>query len=228
MIPSGPSRDYAPQLQEVAEALDREWRRARLGQADRQVLVDEVMADLAAAADDGVDPGLLIGPDPAAFARETAEARGFVAEPAGLGLIYLGALVGAVAALAVGLVLASSMRAVLMGWVTLETRHPVAGIRLFYGGLFVTSFLGAGCGLAVVLRGRPAARAMLIRAALFLPTAAVAGIALAMRFGRLTDYSDLVGVIVVEIAIVLAACAAALAAARQLALHALHSSERRG
>jgi len=159
--------------------LDRSLRRLHLDPQDRRSVLEDVRADLGAAAADGAAPETLIGPDPDSFAREAAAASGYQPRRGSYGRVLLGGAVGAVSALVGGYLLISY---VIFPFVTstfdLPGHYPVLGGYVFMSGIALAGALGVLAVLALLLQDRPAGRATLARTALLVPAAAGVGVVL--------------------------------------------------
>ena len=199
--------------------LERSLRRLRLTSKDRRSILEEVRADLKAAAADGVAPQALIGPDPDAFARQAAAAAGYLPRRGEYGRVLLGGALGALAALVGGyLLLDLVVFPLFASMFDLGGFHPVLGAYAFMSALALAVTLGVLGLLALLLRDRAAARATLARAAVLLPVVATLGVVLvggaAMDF-QAPAYVEVIGRRAALVALLLAG---ALLAARTWAL----------
>ncbi|WP_457158482.1 hypothetical protein [Modestobacter sp. SYSU DS0875] len=198
----------------------------RLPRAARRELLDEVGADLTAAAADGVTPAELLGPDRARFAREAAQARGFPPAPAAWCRTVFGGVLGAAVALVVGYVVVVVLAPPLLASVVqLDGSYPTAGPVLAYVLMGLVCLAGTLVALATVLRDREAARATVTRAAVLLPVVGGIGLLAAMRLGADQDLTP--GLVVARVLVVLAAVVAAIAGARWWALRGVDRAEPR-
>jgi hypothetical protein len=212
-MPTPESPFPADDVESAVRALDRELRRLRIPRRRRAELLEEVRADLYAAAGDGLTPQALLG-DVGTFAREAVAARGWVPRPrVGWPAIVI-PLLAAAAALVVAYVLVALLNPLFSVWFQLDGRYPVAGPVLVYGLLALAGLAGALGAYAAFLRGRPAARPSVREAAWLLPLGAAVGVGAAIAFGRSQDYATPAPVVVTEVLLVAVPCAAALWLAR--------------
>jgi hypothetical protein len=214
----------ADQIGTAIHALEQELRRLGTPRPRREELLEEVRADLRAAADDGLTPRALIG-DVETFAREAIAARGWTPRPRDRWTATGIALLATAAALVVAYVLVEVLNPLFARWFQLDGRYPVAGPVLVYG---ILALAGLGGGLAAFARflgGRPAARPSVLRAALLLPVGAVLGVVAAVAFGRSQDYATSAPVITTEVVLIAVPCAAALWLARWWGLRAAPDQE---
>jgi hypothetical protein len=196
--------------------LDRRLRRLHLPRADRRAIGDDVRGDLRAAADDGIRPADLIGPDVDAFAREAVEQGGYRPWRPEYLRAVLGGVLGALVCLFVGYWLVVGAQQLLAATFTLDRHYPVAGPAVVVAGVAVLALLGALVVLGRVLAGRQAARATVRRAALLLPSAVVVGAGAAAAGALVPDEPWPVAVLVLCIAVPFVA---ALWLSRAWALH---------
>lgn len=210
--------EHSAEIADAVQALDREWRRMRLSRTDRDELAAEVFADLEAAAVDGVGPAHLLGPDPAGFAREAADSRGFVPKPGAYGRTLVGGVAGLLVIAVIAYPVTQLLYAALTAAVDLPFRWGFAGAFLGVGTIAVVALLGTLAGVSAALRGRWAARTTVTRAGLLLPltVGAAGGVATAYAQHRNVSTDD--QTVLTEIVIVVAGWVVALIAARCWAL----------
>ena len=211
---------HADQVDAATTELDRSLRRLHLTRSDRRTVVDDVRADLQAAADDGVDPATLLGPDVDAFARAAIDAGGFTPQPRDHLRVVGGGVITAIAVVAAAYVLiVMVLTPILSAAFTLDGRYPEAGPLVVYGALVLLGLAGTLVGLRQLLAGRPAARETFRRAALLLPIGAAAGIAGLLAAAGAPGYRATPGAVTLQGLYVVLGIAVALGTARWWALH---------
>lgn len=166
------------QIDEATRRLDRSLRRLGLAAGERRTVVDDVRADLHAAASDGVSPAEVIGPDVDAFARQTVEAVGYPVRPdAYAKTVVLGSLAAVVAVPAAYLLFMQILHPLFTDWFTLDRRYPTAGPVVAFTVMVLIASVVVLLALHGALAGRPAVRETLVRAAVLVPLAGGVGIA---------------------------------------------------
>lgn len=205
-------------VDELTAELDRHWRRLGLARVTRERLRDDLASDLHAAAAHGLDPRSLLTPDPATFARDTADADGAPLVIPGYTELFLGGLMGAVLGFAFGWpVLSGALEKYAQGRDPQELRTWVR-VGGLYGGL---ALLTLGCTLlaiAVALRRVQRTAATVWRAALTLIAGASLLTPTLILAAKSTDYSTAAGMLLFEFGSCLAVFVAALWSARRWAL----------
>lgn len=207
----------AESVDAVRAELDRAWRRDGVRLADRQEMIEDIVSDLRAAAQDGRDPRSVLGIDVPAFARQVADARAVQRVRPAHARMFLAALAGSGAAFTLGLPPALALFDGLLAGRRSDGDN-LAIAALCYGLLALACLSAALAGVALALRGAGAVGATLWRAALLVPVAGLVVTPLTMLFASLTGYSTNPSIVSLEAGLVLGAGAAALAAARHWAL----------
>lgn len=220
------SPDLAAQIETAAADLDRSLRRLDITKTDRQVLVDDVRADLERAAEDGVGPAALVGTDVDAFAREAVEASGYRPRPRDYPVVALNGTLAAAAAVAGGFALVVLLLQPLLAQTfTLDRHYPTAGPVLAYTAVAVLGLLGTFGVLHQLLAGRSASRETLLRAVLLVPLAAGAGVAGAVYVWQQPGYVSTERVVYGQLLLVAVPVALALITARLWGLRAAARDE---
>ena len=218
--------DRTEQIHAVTAELDRRLRRMHLSRDDRRTVVDDVGADLRAAAADGVSPEALVGPDIDAFARKTIDAGGYRPRPRDYPRVLAGGVLAAVlVVVAAYWLIVGVLQPLLASWFTLDGHYPTAGPVVVYVAIALAGLLGTLAGLRWLLAGRPAARPTLTRAALLLPIGAADGIAAVIALARDPDYSSTPGTVTLQVLFVLLGVALALGVARWWAVRTTRDRE---
>lgn len=203
------------QIQAATAELDRRLRRMHLSRADRRSIVDDVRADLQVAADDGVPPEALVGPDIDAFARETVDAGGYRPQSRDYPRVVAGGvLAAAVVVVAAYWLIVGALQPLFASWFTLRGHYPTAGPALVYGAIALVGLLGTLAGVRWLLAGRPAGGATLRRAAVLLPIGAAAGIGAVVVVARDPGYRSTPGAVTLQALFVVLGVVLALGIAR--------------
>lgn len=203
------------QVSSAVSDLDRRLRRMRVARSDRRMIVEEVRADLQAAAADGVGPAVLLGPDVDAFARRAIGAGGYRTRPRDYPRILAGGvLMAGIVIVAMCWLIMGVLQPAFSSWFDLDGRYPTLGPIVVFGGIALAGLLGALIGLRTMLGKDPAARATVRRAALLLPIGSAAGVVAVLAVANSPDYRSTPGVVTVQVLFVVGGAAIALVAAR--------------
>lgn len=161
--------------------LNRSLRRLRVSRADRHVITNDVRGDLDAAADGGVSPIELIGPDVDAFARQAIEASGVEPMADDYPRLFIGCTLAAALGLpAVYFLLSYVLHPLFVDWFELDGRYPTAGPVLAYAVLVLMGTSVILVTLYALLAGRPARKETLTRAAVLTPIGGGLGVLAAL------------------------------------------------
>ena len=202
-------------------AVDRAWRAYGIDAADRAALAADLRLDLRAAADDGIEPDRLLGPDVAGFARRLADEAGLRRVPRQSDRLIAVALGGAAAGAAVGYLLMELAYPLLARTIDFSWagRVPVqVAVVGFYGVPAAVLVAGAIIAVRFGLRDLPRIRRTAVAMMVLLPVAGMLVTPLTMAFAWSTGYSAAAPVLAAEIAMVLAAISGATLLARRWAL----------
>ncbi|TDC35125.1 hypothetical protein E1211_16310 [Micromonospora sp. 15K316] len=204
----------------LAEA-EHAWRAYGIGLADREALAADLRLDLQAAATDGVDPVQLLGGDVAGFARRLADEAGVrrVRQEYRrlLGTALIGAVLGGV--LGYGALIALYPLFVRLMDIPRSIEVPIqVAVAVYYGVPAAVVVAGAVIAVRLRLRDVPQFRRTARMMSLLMPAAGILITPITMAFAWSTGYSTAPGVVVAEVAMVLAALAGATVLARRLSL----------
>ncbi|GAB3272381.1 hypothetical protein GCM10027586_21280 [Kineococcus gypseus] len=218
-------------VRSVIDALQEHWRALGVPRVLREPVAREVGADLHAAYLDGRTPEAVLGVAVDVFAEQVAGENGWLVPWPMYGRLLGAAAIGAVGAIAAGLVVVlPAMAGVLwaVGQVFVRVAAPgaVYGESTLYAVIVCMVYALFGVGLiaavlAAVRRGLTAAqqlRRTLRAGALLLPLSAALSLPSAVAVGRASGYSTAPAVVLVEAALVLGLAAVALLTARAWAL----------
>lgn len=178
-------------IERAIDRAEREWRKMRVVRADRAALREDLRRELDGAADEGVLPDQLIGPDIGRFARELAASAGVRRAPYQLRRLLLAGLVGALP----GLVLAWIL---IWHWWWL----PDMSTLVRYGASAALFVAGALIGIHRGMRGDPAQGRTVAAMAVLVPVGGALVVPVVMGFASLTGYRTAAPVLLVEAAIV--------------------------
>lgn len=205
----------------VLAAADRALRRYGIDAADRASLLADLRLDLQAAAEDGIGPDRLLGPDVAGFARRLADEAGLARHHSERERLLRAALIGAAIGAAVGYALLKGAypRFVQMMDLPRSLDVPVqVTVTVYYGVPAAIVVAAAVIAVRVALRGVPRIRETARAMAVLLPLAGMLVTPVTMAFAWSTGYSVALPVVLAEIAMVLAALGGATLLARRWAL----------
>lgn len=192
----------------------------RLGvpRAQREEMSSDVVQDLRAAAEDGVDPRSLFTPDVDTFAREVSSARGVSRVDRAYPQAVAGAIAGASAVFLLGWPIAIGVFTEIAEATSLGLRDQGRMAIAAHSLLALLSLGGALVAMGFVLRPSGAVRETLVRAAALLPLAALVITPVTISFARVTGYSTHPTVLVIEMSLIVGAATLAVVSARRSAV----------
>ncbi|MGI5185138.1 hypothetical protein ACQEVZ_53695 [Dactylosporangium sp. CA-152071] len=209
-------------IDDAIATADRTWRAQGVSGADRTSLAADLRADLAAAAEDGIGPAELLGPDVPGFARRLADEAGVRRVPREylrfLRTSIAGALLGGAAGFALITMVVHPLLVALFD-LPRSVKVPIllaAGI--FYGAAVAFAVTGSVAAVRIRLRHLPYTGNTANAMAVLIPAAALVAAPLTVGFARLTGYSTSPWVVLTECALVVAAHIGAVLLARRWAL----------
>ena len=183
-------------MNEIVTTCRKTWRRLGVPRAQADAMASELAADLASAAEDGVDPWSYVASDPKGFASGWAEARGLVRPRRRILTTAVAAVLGAIPGAFFGLFVAYGLSSdafaeifgdeVHVGGDLYETvfEPPELLLLALYALGGVIAYAGALAAVAAILRWRldPAASPTVRLLAALLPAALVAAVVASMAF----------------------------------------------
>lgn len=202
-------------VDDILRIAEREWQSRRIAQSDRKQLAADLRADLEAAVADGVPAEDLVGPDVRAFARRLEDAAQAPRTPTEYGRLLRTSLFGA---------LPGGIIAYLATFGLIPLRNlpnPPLAVVVYYGVPAVIAVVGSLVAVSIRMRDVVRVKRTVAAMGLLVPLTGAVVTPVTIGFAWLTDYSDSLPVVLLEMAMVASALTGAIVLARRWAIRSL-------